>query len=319
MKERLEKLGEERPDFILRLLLFSGMLLGILLLVKFGIRGYMQYQAYRIRTEAIPASFEALRTDRQALSVGEPRTWLASSFELGQTYAAFVGSSIQFSQSSSVSLHLIGEFSERQYSAAKAVKEYLSIFFCRSVVLAENIPADSIPGAGRRWHPFEGHLQYRTVYIIDSLLPRLRPKDTMFSLALTAVDLFPREKWSFVFGQASPANYSAVASLSRFDRKYSDDREFLRAVLRAVSHEAAHAINIRHCIASVCLMNGAIDLVEAEKTPLSLCPSCYAKLSHATGCSPHKRLNYLYRFYLKYGLNWEAEKTLGKLSMLPDN
>jgi archaemetzincin len=318
MKERIKKLLETKPDLALRLIFFSGLLLGIFVLVKFSIHGFMNIQAYRIRSETLPAPFQSLRENRQTLSIGDRGTWLESRFEFGQTYESFVKSTAPVSQSSIINLQLIGEFGERQRKVVDATREYLSHFFCRPVISANNISKESLPPEARRTHPYDGHLQFHTEYIIDNLLPGILPKDAMFSVALTEVDLFPSEAWSFVFGQASLVNASAVASLYRFDGRHLNDKDFLRSVIRTVSHEAAHAMNIRHCIANLCLMNGAIDLKEAESTPLSLCPSCAAKLAQATTCSPRKRLKALYNFYVKYGLNWEAEQSLIELSMLPE-
>jgi archaemetzincin len=63
--------------------------------------------------------------------------------------------------------------------------------------------------------------------------------------------------------------------------------------------------SMQHCIYYECVMNGSNHLDEADSQPLSPCPTCLAKLCHATGADPQKRFQELIAFAKEQGLEKE--------------
>jgi hypothetical protein len=56
-----------------------------------------------------------------------------------------------------------------------------------------------------------------------------------------------------------------------------------------------------------CNLCGSNNLPEADRQPLEVCPSCLAKLCHATAADPVKRFQSLIAFYKAHGLKAEQE------------
>ena len=61
-------------------------------------------------------------------------------------------------------------------------------------------------------------------------------------------------------------------------------------------HETGHLLSIPHCSRYMCNMNGRAGLKEFDRSPLTYCPDCLAKLLYATGADPRKRFAELEQF-----------------------
>ncbi len=169
----------------------------------------------------------------------------------------------------------------------------------------------------------EGHRQLLTGDIMNALMQTL-PQDAYCAIALTRTDLYPKDSWAFVFGEARPADRVGVFSLARYGQMRSDPKYknsplkplFLQRTMKVISHEAGHLFSLNHCIYYHCDMNGSGGLEEADKAPLHLCPVCLRKLHLAIGFDPIKRYEDLLAFYKSCGLKDEADWVTERLSHL---
>jgi archaemetzincin len=64
-----------------------------------------------------------------------------------------------------------------------------------------------------------GQLQYHAGEIIQSL-KQFKQKETFCILAVTNLDLYPRDSWNFVFGLASLENACGVFSFCRYNPEF---------------------------------------------------------------------------------------------------
>ena len=159
-----------------------------------------------------------------------------------------------------------------------------------------------------------GVLQWLTRDILD-LLADCVPEDAYSLIALTLTDLYPKESWNFVFGQASLKDRVGVFSLARYFETFSTNGEtdfgsidvkFMRRAFKVLAHETGHMFGIHHCIHYHCLMNGSGSLSETDRAPLHACPVCLRKLHLPIGFDPIRRYQSLRSFYEEHGLGSEA-------------
>jgi archaemetzincin len=104
---------------------------------------------------------------------------------------------------------------------------------------------------------------------------------------------------NFVFGYADYVNHVGIVSLARLGGR-KDPSLFARRLLKLVRHEIGHMYGMAHCTNASCVMRGANSRVEADSTPLSLCPSCAAKLAYRIGDDGKARNTALEAFYRKH-------------------
>ena len=136
-----------------------------------------------------------------------------------------------------------------------------------------------------------GQLQLNCTDLLD-VLGRRVPRDAYIVMGVTATDLYPSEKWNFVFGMARLKQRVGVFSYARYEMK-KDPNLALKRAMKVISHETGHAFGIKHCIHYHCLMNGANHLGETDKAPLWLCPVCLRKLHYGLKFDPAKRYDLL--------------------------
>src|SRR4051812_20890576 len=123
-------------------------------------------------------------------------------------------------------------------------------------------------------------------------------------LAVTMDDLYPKESWNFVFGEASSFERVAVFSFARLltpifysscryvptfpeplmdDLSLMDQRLLLKRSCGVMVHETIHMMGrigtmtsklkgVGHCVYYSCCMNGSDSLEESDSQPLHLCP-----------------------------------------------
>ena len=159
-----------------------------------------------------------------------------------------------------------------------------------------------------------GALQWLTGDVLDLLTDRV-PKDAYSLIALTLTDLYPKESWNFVFGQASLKDRVGVFSLARYFEMLSTngvtdfgsvDAKFMRRAFKVLAHETGHMFGIHHCIHYRCLLNGSGSLSETDRAPLHACPLCLRKLHLAIGFDPIRRYQSMQSFYEEHDLDLEA-------------
>jgi archaemetzincin len=133
-------------------------------------------------------------------------------------------------------------------------------------------------------------------------------------LAVTMADLYPKESWNFVFGEATYKERVGVFSLARNDPAFweaaaaaivdeapamiADVRTLLlRRACTTLAHETGHMFGISHCRYYQCLMGGSNGMEESDRAPASLCPVCLHKLYLAHPFAPRERQSALVKFY----------------------
>ncbi|NP_001028746.1 archaemetzincin-2 isoform 2 [Homo sapiens] len=170
----------------------------------------------------------------------------------------------------------------------------------------------------------------RSIYIqsigdILKFLKKKKPEDAFCVVGITMIDLYPRDSWNFVFGQASLTDGVGIFSFARYGSDFysmhykgkvkklkktssSDYSIFdnyyipeITSVLllrscKTLTHEIGHIFGLRHCQWLACLMQGSNHLEEADRRPLNLCPICLHKLQCAVGFSIVERYKALVRW-----------------------
>ncbi|XP_055017134.1 archaemetzincin-2 isoform X2 [Boleophthalmus pectinirostris] len=143
-------------------------------------------------------------------------------------------------------------------------------------------------------------------------LENRKPKDAFCIVGITMIDLYPKDSWNFVFGQASLSSGMGIFSFARYDdnfysRSYAgrlkkqhklkkDDYSvfdgyynppisstLLLRSCKTMTHEIGHMFGIRHCQWLSCVMQGSNHLEESDRRPLDFCPICLRKLQAAIG------------------------------------
>lgn len=196
-----------------------------------------------------------------------------------------------------------------------------------SVDFAEEMP--------KRNNPWTNHVQYKTDGFYEQLLKTKKKRDSrreLLAVAVTMADLYPRDNWNFVYGQARSVDGVGVYSFARLDPLFEESTEtlmrtplldehrilILRRSVKILLHELGHLFGLDHCIYYICLMNGANHELEMDRQPLYLCPVCLRKL--------HSTLKFdvqsVYRHFLQlceqYQLDAEANWYRRRLQCLED-
>ena len=200
----------------------------------------------------------------------------------------------------------IGTFDETRQRLITDTADLLRRFYNTPIIVAGALDPAVIPAEARRTNPGSGQEQFLAGYILDHVLKKRRPTDAIAVLGLTTTDLWPGEKWNFVFGMASLSERTGVWSLWRYGDPTQDYTTCLRRTLKVALHETGHMMGIAHCIAYDCLMNGSNSLRETDLQPLYCCPECEPKLWWACHSDPVKRYANLVDFAKAHKLIDEA-------------
>uniref|UniRef100_A0A096NU00 Archaemetzincin-2 n=1 Tax=Papio anubis TaxID=9555 RepID=A0A096NU00_PAPAN len=160
---------------------------------------------------------------------------------------------------------------------------------------------------------------------ILKFLKKKKPEDAFCIVGITMIDLYPRDSWNFVFGQASLTDGVGIFSFARYGSDFYSMRyegkvkklkktsssdysifnnyyipEITSVLLlrscKTLTHEIGHIFGLRHCQWLACLMQGSNHLEEADRRPLNLCPICLRKLQCAVGFSIVERYKALVRW-----------------------
>lgn len=155
------------------------------------------------------------------------------------------------------------------------------------------------------------NLQIHTGHIL-AFLKKNKPEDAFCIVGITMIDLYPRDSWNFVFGQASLSSGVGIFSFARYGKDFYTSKyegslktpqltsssdysifdnyyipEFTSVLLlrscKTLTHEIGHILGLRHCQWLACLMQGSNHLEESDRRPLNVCPICLRKLQSAIG------------------------------------
>lgn len=252
-----------------------------------------------------------LRPLAEPLGKPQPGEWLAEHKEEGQTFAQYLAAKpVRRSRElTTIYLCLLGDFTPEQKKVLQITQEYLSLVYQSPVKVHREMALADVPARVRRKHPSWGMEQIQTGYVLNEVLRPSRPRDALAYICFTSSDLYPDEKWNFVFGQASLRDRTGVWSIYRTgDPAESEEafRQCLRRTLHTASHETGHILTIQHCTAFQCNMNGVNSLPEADRRPLHLCPVCLRKVLWNLQAEPDAYLAALQEFCAKHKLADEA-------------
>jgi archaemetzincin len=265
-----------------------------------------------LEDRSLPPKYAKLLPLHTKLGKPQPGDWLDKYHELGQTYRQYLGSRPVRADRRRRVIYVqpLGDFKPAEQKIVEQATEYLGLYFQLPVKSLNAMPLDVIPKTARRQPGGKRPEQILSTYVLDEVLKPRLPKDAVALIALTNADLWPGEGWNFVFGQASLADRVGVWSIQRYGDPAGGDAAFRLCLLRTLktaSHETGHMFSLPHCTFYECNLCGSNHLAEGDRHPLEVCPSCLAKLCHATGADPAKRFRQLIAFYKKHGLKAEQQ------------
>ena len=140
-----------------------------------------------------------------------------------------------------------------------------------------------------------GIIQYRTDGFFNRLAQTRDQRDRhreLVTVAVTMADIYPDDKWNFVYGEAEIEDGFGVYSFARLDPLFNEAKQtsvdtlltneqralMLRRCISTMLHELGHLFGMEHCIYYLCMMNGANHEAEMDRQPSYLCPVCLHKL-----------------------------------------
>lgn len=245
----------------------------------------------------------ALSSNDQKMPAVQPGDWLAQHPESGQTLQEYIYIRPVSPNDSQRVIYLqpIGHFKTGQDSIVKATADYLQLFFHLKTSILPPLSDSLIPAGSRRTHE-DGSEQLHTKYILDSILQPAIPADAIVVMAVTAKDLYPKDSWNFVFGEAYTKKRTGVSSLHRYYEDGLDNTLCLKRFIKTSSHEISHMFSLLHCTNAICSMNGTNSLPEADSKPNRLCSVCLSKLYWNLEFNNSERLLALKDFFKTHGL-----------------
>ncbi|EFC48860.1 predicted protein [Naegleria gruberi] len=246
-------------------------------------------------------------------------SWLVEHKEVGQTFPSYERGSfnrIKGSKQNVIYICCLEEFPEDQptrYPSMTILVEFLKKFYWGVEVKLFKDPT------GYKTFPTrlnDGVEQYKAPDILK-YLKKVIPKDAYCIIAVTMVDLYPRDEWNFVFGFASLEERVGVFSFARYHPDfYGEDhsqspsdieRNILRRSCKVASHEIGHMFGFKHCIYYKCAMNGSNHMEESDERPLELCPVELRKLQHCIGFDEKERYQQLLTFFKNHPQMFSSE------------
>lgn len=264
-----------------------------------------------LRAEKLPADLEPLRAIAQPKLPPGDGDWLDAHEEEGQS----IGQHAEVCEPVPTrTLYLVptGPMTPELERLVETLQPLLAAHFQLPV---KALPALDATRAGRSAREGPLGTQWLTTDILELLLEQ-RPDDAAAVMAITSVDLYPDPAWNFVFGQASHDQRVGVTSLARLGDPLTEADLLLRRAYATSTHEIGHMLQLLHCIAWECPMNGSNHQDEADRQPLEPCPHCLAKLRRATGLDPKQRLRALRVEFERAGLTSGVKEIDRELSAL---
>jgi len=268
--------------------------------------------------------------------------WLAEHPEQPQTYRSFLRSKYPRLTIKRRKLYLLplGSFKESLAPSLNGLVEFAKAFFYgMEVILLDPLPVLSTEEKKGKQksscqYVYFGEAKAKNVRVssrkqemvqlltteIMNVLVSYIPAEGYYLIGLTMYDLYPKESWNFVFGQASPHDRVGVFSFARYSPSFGSSTEtslskvemsllFYRS-LQTMVHEISHMFGVDHCLYFDCVMNGANCLEESDEQSLFLCPIDLRKLAHLLKFSVLDRYYALQTFFNKYqtlGYSFERE------------
>lgn len=251
----------------------------------------------------------------QNITIHSDSDWIPAHPEDPQDFESFYRDpyrKIPSASQKTIYIQTIGSFGDAGVQTEQYVewlRDYCQAFFYGLNV--KLLPPVSVAqtGCSFRINSNSHNLQILTGDLLRFLENR-KPKDAFCIVGITMIDLYPKDSWNFVFGQASLSSGMGVFSFSRYDdnfysRSYAGrlkkqaklkkgdysvfdgyytppiSSTLLLRSCKTMTHEIGHMFGIRHCQWLNCVMQGSNHLEESDRRPLDPCPVCLRKLQVA--------------------------------------
>ncbi|XP_034050518.1 archaemetzincin-2 [Thalassophryne amazonica] len=248
----------------------------------------------------------------QPITVHSDSDWIPAHPEAPQDFESFYKDPYRKTPSAShntIYIQTIGSFEEVGSLTDQCVewlREYCEAFFYGLAV--KLLPAVTVAETGCtfRVNTNSHNLQILTGDLLLFLRNR-KPEDAFCIVGITMIDLYPKDSWNFVFGEASLNMGMGVFSFARYDDKFYSrtyagrlkkrlqpkpgdysvfdgyytppiTSNLLLRSCKTMTHEIGHMFGIKHCQWLSCVMQGSNHLDESDRRPLNLCPICLRKL-----------------------------------------
>ncbi|XP_030629417.1 archaemetzincin-2 [Chanos chanos] len=251
------------------------------------------------------------------VTVHSDSDWIPSHPEAPQDFQSFFSNPHRRSPSKghkTIYMQTIGSFGEGEDITEQYVewlRQYCQAFYHGLAV--KLLPTVTVASTGCTFRVNNNtyNLQLHAGDLLN-FLKKKKPKDAFCIVGITMIDLYPRDSWNFVFGQASLNEGMGVFSFARYDdnfysrsypgrlkstkKLHPDDytvfqnyytppitSTLLFRSCKTLTHEIGHIFGIKHCQWLQCVMQGSNHLEESDRRPPDLCPVCLRKLQTAVG------------------------------------
>nr|XP_004655711.1 archaemetzincin-2 isoform X2 [Jaculus jaculus]XP_045015626.1 archaemetzincin-2 isoform X2 [Jaculus jaculus]XP_045015627.1 archaemetzincin-2 isoform X2 [Jaculus jaculus] len=280
----------------------------------------------RLMNEAFQPTSELFRP----ITVYSQSDWITSHPEAPQDFEKFFSDPYRKAptpEKSNIYIQPIGSLGNSRVISeeyVKWLKGYCEAFFYGLTVKFLEPVSISATKCSFRVNDHTQNLQIHAGHIL-TFLKKKKPEDAFCVVGITMIDLYPRDSWNFVFGQASLTEGVGIFSFARYGKdfhsscykgtvtkaKRTSSSEYsifdnyyipeITSVLllrscKTLTHEIGHIFGLRHCQWLACLMQGSNHLEEADRRPLNLCPICLRKLQCALGFDVVERYKALLRW-----------------------
>lgn len=248
--------------------------------------------------------FQKISITDVLLQKPKPGEWLADHPENGQTFEEYSRLTPMKPNKNRNTIYILplGEFTPQESKIIDLTVEYLELFYGIKTVRMHTMKDDVIPDDKRRLNEMNSE-QLHAGYLIENVIPDLKPKNALVIMALTSKDLYPKPSWNYVFGLATYSDGIGVTSIFRYDPNNKDYRIGLHRTIKTSAHEIGHMFKLKHCTHALCVMNGVNSLSEDDRKPNSLCSVCLKKMTWNFGFNTKERLQKLMAFYERHHLS----------------
>jgi len=237
-----------------------------------------------------------------------PGEWRAEHAEPGQSFEEYLasGATAPTAERRTLAVVPLGVPDEGRGRLLALVGEALAAHFGLPSRVEPPLEVGTPPRGA--WRLLGKTPQIRSGWLLDEVLAPRLPSDAAALLGFTSQDLWPGERWNFVFGEASLDRRVGVWSLHRYGDPASAGmfRIVLRRALKVALHETGHMFSLLHCTRFRCVQAGINSLDEEDRAPLWTCPDCLAKIAWVTSTDPRERLAAMCAFCRRADLQEEA-------------